>query len=133
MASRLLWASRAASYLRISVSHRGFASVIKDLKYAESHEWVKVAGILLPLVITDHAQDHLVESVKATSDVYSPVSGNVVEVNEELSNSPGLITETSYLAVLFNQLQILDCIGSGHSSPYEKGWIMKVEIKMPVN
>ncbi|KAJ6676286.1 GLYCINE CLEAVAGE SYSTEM H PROTEIN [Salix viminalis] len=106
MASRLLWASRAASYLRISVSHRGFASackyagddedgkwhgVVKDLKYAESHEWVKVD----------------VESVKATSDVYSPVSGNVVEVNEELNNSPGLV----------------------NSSPYEKGWIMKVEVK----
>ncbi|KAJ6876077.1 proteasome subunit alpha type-2-A isoform X1 [Populus alba x Populus x berolinensis] len=104
--------------------------IIKDLKYAESHEWVKVAGNTATVGITDHAQDHLgdvvyvelpevgatvnqgsgfgaVESVKATSDVYSPVSGNVVEVNEELSNSPGLV----------------------NSSPYEKGWIMKVEIK----
>ncbi|KAF9668202.1 hypothetical protein SADUNF_Sadunf15G0104700 [Salix dunnii] len=157
MASRLLWASRAASYLRISVSHRGFASackyagddedgkwhgglrskivtqfgcVVKDLKYAESHEWVKVDGNTATVGITDHAQDHLgdvvfvelpevgatvsqgsgfgaVESVKATSDVYSPVSGNVVEVNEELNNSPGLV----------------------NSSPYEKGWIMKVEVK----
>ncbi|KAG6753384.1 hypothetical protein POTOM_042412 [Populus tomentosa] len=155
MASRLLWASRAASYLRISVSHRGFASgeshnmdlilefrnvekavfcklnvVVKDLKYAESHEWVKVDGKTATVGITDHAQDHLgdvvyvelpevgatvnqgsgfgaVESVKATSDVYSPVSGDVVEVNEELNSSPGLV----------------------NSSPYEKGWIMKVEIK----
>ncbi|KAJ6374721.1 hypothetical protein OIU78_030244 [Salix suchowensis] len=151
MASRLLWASRAASYLRISVSHRGFCfclsslkackyagddedgkwhGVIKDLKYAESHEWVKVDGNTATVGITDHAQDHLgdvvfvelpevgatvsqgsgfgaVESVKATSDVYSPVSGNVIEVNEELNNSPGLV----------------------NSSPYEKGWIMKVEVK----
>ncbi|XP_037497911.1 glycine cleavage system H protein 2, mitochondrial isoform X2 [Jatropha curcas] len=113
MATRLLWASRAASYLRISVFHRGFSSVIKDLKYADSHEWVKVDGNSATVGITDHAQDHLgdvvyvelpevgasvkqgdsfgaVESVKATSDVNSPISGKVVEVNEELNSSPGL-------------------------------------------
>ncbi|PON42477.1 Glycine cleavage system H-protein, subgroup [Parasponia andersonii] len=129
MASRLLWASRAASYLRISVFNRGFASVVKDLKYADSHEWVKVEGTSATVGITDHAQDHLgdvvyvelpevgasvsqgdsfgaVESVKASSDIYSPVSGKVVEVNEELSTSPGLV----------------------NASPYENGWIMKVEI-----
>lgn len=87
---------------------------MKDLKYADSHEWVKVDGNTATVGITDHAQDHLgdvvyvelpdvgvsvtqgsgfgaVESVKATSDVYSPVSGKVVQVNEELSNSPGLV------------------------------------------
>ncbi|KAF7842549.1 Glycine cleavage system H protein 2, mitochondrial [Senna tora] len=145
MASRLLWASRAASYLRISVSHRGFATdlsascayllpavipaVLKDLKYLESHEWVKVDGNSATVGITDHAQDHLgdvvyvelpevgatvthggsfgaVESVKATSDINSPVSGKVVEVNENLSDSPGLV----------------------NSSPFEKGWIIKVEL-----
>ncbi|KAF5729203.1 glycine cleavage system H protein 2 mitochondrial [Tripterygium wilfordii] len=129
MAARLLWASRAASHLRISVFPRGFATVVKDLKYADSHEWVKVDGNSATIGITDHAQDHLgdvvyvelpevgvavkqntnfgaVESVKATSDINSPVSGKVVEVNEELNNSPGLV----------------------NSSPYEKGWIMKVEI-----
>ncbi|PON94355.1 Glycine cleavage system H-protein, subgroup [Trema orientale] len=129
MASRLLWASRAASYLRISVFNRGFASVVKDLKYADSHEWVKVEGTSATVGITDHAQDHLgdvvyvelpevgasvsqgdsfgaVESVKASSDIYSPVSGKVVEVNEELNTSPGLV----------------------NASPYENGWIMKVEI-----
>ncbi|KAK3432359.1 hypothetical protein EUGRSUZ_E04249 [Eucalyptus grandis] len=129
MASRLLWASRAASYLRISVAHRGFATVLKDLKYYDSHEWVKVEGNSATVGITDHAQDHLgdvvfvelpevgapvtqgegfgaVESVKATSDVNSPVTGKVVEVNEELSNSPGLV----------------------NSSPYEQGWIIKVEM-----
>ncbi|KAK3432360.1 hypothetical protein EUGRSUZ_E04249 [Eucalyptus grandis] len=118
MASRLLWASRAASYLRISVAHRGFATVLKDLKYYDSHEWVKVEGNSATVGITDHAQDHLgdvvfvelpevgapvtqgegfgaVESVKATSDVNSPVTGKVVEVN---------------------------------SSPYEQGWIIKVEM-----
>ncbi|KAF5961781.1 hypothetical protein HYC85_002990 [Camellia sinensis] len=97
MASRL-WASRVASQLRISVFNRGFASVVKDFKYANSHEWVKVDGKSATVGITDHAQDHLgdvvyvelpevgvavtqggsfgaVESVKATSDIYSPVSG----------------------------------------------------------
>lgn len=90
-------------------------AVVKDLKYADSHEWVKVDGKTATVGITDHAQDHLgdvvyvelpdvgttviqgnsfgaVESVKATSDINSPVSGKVVEVNEELSNSPGLVS-----------------------------------------
>ncbi|XP_043699716.1 glycine cleavage system H protein 2, mitochondrial-like [Telopea speciosissima] len=128
MASRL-WASRAASYLRLSVCHRGFASVVKDLKYADTHEWVKVDGTSATIGITDHAQDHLgdvvyvelpevgasvtqgngfgaVESVKATSDVNSPVSGKVAEVNEVLNSSPGLV----------------------NASPYENGWVIKVEM-----
>ncbi|XP_058072063.1 glycine cleavage system H protein 2, mitochondrial isoform X2 [Magnolia sinica] len=115
MASKL-WASRAASYLKISLSfNRAFSSVVKDLKYADSHEWVKVNGTSATVGITDHAQDHLgdvvyvelpevgtsvkqgssfgaVESVKATSDINSPVSGKVVEVNSELSDSPGLVS-----------------------------------------
>ncbi|XP_052200802.1 glycine cleavage system H protein 2, mitochondrial [Diospyros lotus] len=128
MASRL-WASRAASYLRISVFNRGFATVVKDLKYLDSHEWVKVDGNSAVVGITDHAQDHLgdvvyvelpevgaavtqggsfgaVESVKATSDINTPVSGKVIEVNGELNNSPGLV----------------------NASPYENGWIIKVEM-----
>ncbi|GFP82004.1 glycine cleavage system h protein 2 mitochondrial [Phtheirospermum japonicum] len=129
MASRL-WATKAASYFRISVPHRGFATVIKDLKYAESHEWVKIEGNSATVGITDHAQDHLgdvvyvelpeegaevkqnegfgaVESVKATSDINSPISGKVVEVNTKLNDSPGLV----------------------NASPYENGWIIKVELK----
>ncbi|KAL3616730.1 NAD-dependent glutamate dehydrogenase [Castilleja foliolosa] len=129
MASRL-WATRAASYFKISVPHRGFATVIKDLKYAESHEWVKIEGNSATVGITDHAQDHLgdvvyvelpeegaevkqnegfgaVESVKATSDINSPISGKVVEVNTKLNDSPGLV----------------------NASPYENGWIIKVEVK----
>ncbi|CAJ2650298.1 glycine cleavage system H protein 2, mitochondrial [Trifolium pratense] len=129
MACRQLWASRAASYLRISVFHRTFSTVLNNLKYADSHEWVKVDGNSATIGITDHAQDHLgdvvyvelpevgaavtqgdgfgaVESVKATSDINSPVSGKVVEINEELSNSPALV----------------------NSSPYENGWIIKVEL-----
>ncbi|WOL16490.1 glycine cleavage system H protein 2, mitochondrial-like [Canna indica] len=129
MASRLLWASRAASYLRISTFPRAFSTVINDLKYADTHEWVKVDGSSATIGITDHAQDHLgdvvyvelpevgttvaqgknfgaVESVKATSDINSPVSGEVVEVNTELNGSPGLV----------------------NASPYENGWIIKVKI-----
>ncbi|KAK4782870.1 hypothetical protein SAY86_007244 [Trapa natans] len=129
MASRLMWASRAAFHLRISVFNRGFATVLKDLKYSDSHEWAKVEGGSVTVGITDHAQDHLgdvvyvelpevgssvtqgssfgaVESVKATSDLNSPVSGKIVEVNEELSSSPGLV----------------------NSSPFENGWIIKVEL-----
>lgn len=88
---------------------------MKDLKYADSHEWVKIDGNSATVGITDHAQDHLgdvvyvelpevgaavtqgggfgaVESVKATSDINSPVSGTVVEVNEELNSSPALVS-----------------------------------------
>ncbi|XP_060957563.1 glycine cleavage system H protein 2, mitochondrial isoform X1 [Cannabis sativa] len=127
MASRMLWASRAASYLRISVFNRGFASVVKDFKYADSHEWVKVDGNSATVGITDHAQDHLgdvvyvelpevgasvsqgesfgaVESVKASSDIYSPISGKVVEVNEELSTSPGLVS--TYHHVFYNYYRL---------------------------
>ncbi|EOA19491.1 hypothetical protein CARUB_v10002165mg [Capsella rubella] len=131
MASRLLCASSMiASHLRISISQRGFSSVVlKDLKYADSHEWVKIEGNKATVGITDHAQEHLgdvvyvelpdvgrsvsqgesfgaVESVKATSDINSPVSGKVFQVNQNLSESPALV----------------------NSSPYEQGWIIKVEL-----
>ncbi|XP_075674231.1 glycine cleavage system H protein 2, mitochondrial-like [Castanea sativa] len=75
MASRLLWASRAASYLRISAFHGGFASVVKDLKYLDSHEWVKVEGNSATVGIIDHAQDHLGDVVYVELlEVGAPVS-----------------------------------------------------------
>ncbi|KAJ8774449.1 hypothetical protein K2173_016895 [Erythroxylum novogranatense] len=111
---------------------RCFSRVVDGLKYASSHEWVKHEGSVAAVGITDHAQDHLgevvfvdlpeaggavskgssfgaVESVKATSDVNSPISGEIVEVNPKLSESPGLI----------------------NSSPYEEGWIIKVKPSNP--
>ncbi|KAG6382406.1 hypothetical protein SASPL_157914 [Salvia splendens] len=123
------WATRLASYLKISAQNRGFATVRDDLKYGSSHEWVKVEGNCVTIGISDHALHHLgnvifvqlpdegaqlkqgtsfatVESMKSTSDVNSPISGRVVEVNTELTGSPGLM----------------------NASPYEKGWIVKVEI-----
>lgn len=101
---------------------------MKDLKYATSHEWVKVEGDKATVGITDHAQGHLgdvvyvelpevgtsvkqdgsfgaVESVKATSDINSPVSGKIIEVNEELSSSPGLVGSwICYSCSLFSPL-----------------------------
>lgn len=92
----------------------------KELKYSKSHEWVKYVGEKTALIgISDYAQDALgdlvfvnlpevgdettkgeafadVESVKAVSDVFSPVSGKVVEVNEELMDAPERLNEDPY-------------------------------------
>ncbi|MCA9840159.1 MAG: glycine cleavage system protein GcvH [Trueperaceae bacterium] len=102
----------------------------KNLKYASSHEWTLDNGDgTVTIGITEHAQDALgdvvfvelpdvgselnageefgvVESVKAASDVYSPVSGEVLEVNSDLEDSPETINE----------------------SPYESGWLIKVKM-----
>uniref|UniRef100_A0A0E0M9Q4 Glycine cleavage system H protein n=1 Tax=Oryza punctata TaxID=4537 RepID=A0A0E0M9Q4_ORYPU len=122
-------ATRAAPAYSIS---RYFSTVLDGLKYSSSHEWVKNDGSVATIGITDHAQGHLgevvfvelpeagakvsqggafgnVESVKATSDVNSPISGEVVEVNDKLSETPGLI----------------------NSSPYEDGWMIKVKPSSP--
>ncbi|NLO82116.1 MAG: glycine cleavage system protein GcvH [Clostridiales bacterium] len=105
--------------------------VVEGLKYTKDHEWVKVDGSKAIIGITDYAQDALgdivfvdlpqpgsvvnagdapavVESVKAASDIYSPVSGTIIEVNTELENSPELINEDPY-----------------------QNWIMIVEMKDP--
>ena len=105
---------------------------IKDnLRYAESHEWVSLEGDIATVGITDYAQHALgdivyvdmpevgdevsageefgaVESVKAASDLYSPVSGEVVEINEALEDEPGLINEDAFA-----------------------NWIMKVKVSDP--
>ena len=93
--------------------------VPEDLKYTESHEWVRLEGDLVKVGITEFAQSQLadltfvdlpavdssvdagdevavVESVKAASDVYAPIAGTVVEVNEDLSDSPEKINEDSF-------------------------------------
>ncbi|MEJ2346348.1 MAG: glycine cleavage system protein GcvH [Gammaproteobacteria bacterium] len=105
------------------------SNVPADLKYTKSHEWVKVLDDGSVLVgVTDHAQDLLgdmvyvevpevgraleaeeacavVESVKAASDVYSPVAGEVVEGNEALADAPETV----------------------NSDPYGEGWLMKLK------
>lgn len=98
-----------------------------DLKYTKEHEWVRVEGDAGVVGITDYAQDQLgdvvyldlpaaganveqhgklgeIESVKAVSDLYSPVSGEVIEVNQAAIDSPELV----------------------NTSPYDKGWLVKV-------
>lgn len=101
----------------------------EDLKYHKEHTWVRVSGKKATVGITDYAQDALgdivyidlpetdttieanselaeIESTKATSSVISPVSGAVIEVNDDLSESPEIINE----------------------EPYGKGWIAVIEI-----
>lgn len=108
------------------------SSIPGDLKYSKSHEWVKVDGDIATVGITDHAQEELgdvvyvelpsvgrvlayddifgtVESVKAVSELYSPVAGEVVEVNDDLTGNEGTI----------------------NSSPYEGAWMIKVRLKDP--
>jgi len=108
------------------------SKVPSDLKYTSSHEWVRVVGDVAVVGITDHAQQELtdvvfvelpktgrqlkagdacavVESVKTASDVYSPVSGEVVEINQKLAGNPGLV----------------------NSEPYEGGWFFKVKLSNP--
>lgn len=93
--------------------------VVKDLFYTEDHEWVKVEGNVATIGITDYAQHALgnivfvelpeegesfsegdefavIESVKAASDSYMPVSGKVVAINEELDDEPSLLNDDAY-------------------------------------
>lgn len=109
---------------------RGMSTVIEGLKYAKSHEWVKVDGDVATIGVSDFAQSELgdvvyvevpevgtefdsvgssfgvLESTKAASDVYTPVTGTVTAVNEELSDNPGLVNQ----------------------EPFEGGWLMKVKM-----
>ncbi|CUB21927.1 Glycine cleavage system H protein [Bacillus subtilis] len=103
-------------------------SIPKDLRYSEEHEWVKVEGEKARIGITHFAQSELgdivfvelpevgaeikadepfgsVESVKTVSELYAPINGTVVEVNEDLDDSPEFVNE----------------------SPYEKAWMIVVE------
>ena len=96
------------------------SSLVPDhLKYAKTHEWVKVEGDTATIGITDHAQAELtelvfvelpaisrnlkageacavVESVKTASDIYSPITGEVIEVNEALVDNPGSVNTDAY-------------------------------------
>ncbi|HEX4263493.1 MAG TPA: glycine cleavage system protein GcvH [Verrucomicrobiae bacterium] len=95
------------------------SNIPTDLKYAKSHEWVRVAGGVATVGITDHAQHELtevvfvelpevgrkvkagdtcavVESVKTASDIYSPVSGEITEVNKAAVDNPGLVNTDPY-------------------------------------
>jgi glycine cleavage system H protein len=102
----------------------------KDYKYTKEHEWVNVEGDVATIGITNYAQEQLgdivsvevpkigkefskdeslalIDSMKTTSDLYAPISGEILEVNDELDSQPELLNE----------------------DPYEKGWILKLKIK----
>src|SRR5512137_2505690 len=108
------------------------ANIPADLKYSKSHEWVRVAGEVATVGITDHAQHELtdvvfvelpevgdkvkageacavVESVKTANDIYSPVSGEVTEVNQIVVADPALV----------------------NSEPYAGGWFYKIKLSHP--
>ena len=104
-------------------------SIPKELRYSEDHEWIKVEGNKVRIGITEFAQSELgdivfmelpevgdeitlgesfgsVESVKTVSELNAPISGKIVEINEELGDEPQFVNE----------------------SPYEKGWMIVVEL-----
>ena len=104
-------------------------AVPSEFKYSKEHEWVKIENNVATIGITEYAQNELgdivfvelpetddelnegdtfgsVESVKTVSELYAPISGKIVEVNEELEDSPEFVNE----------------------SPYEKAWMVKIEI-----
>jgi glycine cleavage system H protein len=108
------------------------ANIPADLKYAKTHEWVRVDGNIATVGISDHAQHELtdivfvelpdlgrelkvgdacavVESVKTASDIYAPLSGAVVEVNPAVPADPALV----------------------NSNPYDDGWFFKVQMTNP--
>jgi glycine cleavage system H protein len=107
------------------------SKVPSDLKYAKSHEWVRVSGGVATVGITDHAQHELtdvvfvelpqvgrkiksgeacavVESVKTASDIYSPVSGEVVAINQKVVDSPALVNDKPYEDGWFFQIKLND-------------------------
>lgn len=104
----------------------------RDLKYTKSHEWVRIDGDVATFGLTDHAQSELgditylelpevggtvtqaepygvVESVKAASDIYAPLGGEVIEVNNSAIDAPDVVNK----------------------SPYEDAWLVKVRIADP--
>ena len=107
-------------------------NIPSDLRYARTHEWVRASGDTATVGITDHAQHELtdvvfvelpavgrqvkageacavVESVKTASDIYSPVSGQIVEVNQAAVDNPALV----------------------NSEPYGSGWFYKIKLSNP--
>lgn len=105
------------------------SQILEELKYTKTHEWVKVEGDIATVGITDFAQEQLsdivyvdlgsigkkvkqgdafgtIEAVKAVSDLYAPISGEIVAINEDLKTSPDLVNK----------------------EPYGKGWMVKIKI-----
>ena len=132
-----LWNPCENSSLRLCVlvvkyAAQFMSNIPSDLKYAKSHEWVRVSGDTGTVGITDHAQQELtdivfvelpavgrkvkageacavVESVKTASDIYSPVSGEITEVNPVVVENPALV----------------------NSEPHSGGWFYKIKLSSP--
>ena len=106
--------------------------IAEHLLYTKEHEWINIEGDEATIGISDYAQESLgditfielpgigdeveqfeefvsLESVKAASDIFAPMSGEIIEVNEDLNEDPGLINK----------------------SPYEKGWIVRIKLSDP--
>lgn len=105
-----------------------------DLKYAKTHEWVRIEGNTATVGISQHAQEELgdvalvllpeagrmvqrgekfgeIESIKAVSDLYAPISGEVTEVNEALTDAPEKVND----------------------APYGDGWMLKIKMSQPAD
>lgn len=112
------------------------SNVPSDLRYAKSHEWARLSGDLAVVGITDHAQHELtelvfvevptvgrkvkageacavVESVKTASDIYSPVSGEIVRVNGALAGDPGLVNRDPYGEGWLYEIRLSDSAEAG--------------------
>jgi glycine cleavage system H protein len=108
------------------------SNIPADLKYAKSHEWVRITGDIATVGITDHAQHELtdvvfvelpqpgrkikageacavVESVKTAGDIYSPISGEITELNQAVVDNPALV----------------------NNDPYGSGWFYKLRLSNP--
>ncbi|HEY3930875.1 MAG TPA: glycine cleavage system protein GcvH [Verrucomicrobiae bacterium] len=108
------------------------SNIPSDLKFAKSHEWVRISGDTATVGISDHAQSELtdvvfvelpeagrkvkageacavVESVKTASDIYSPVSGEIVALNQPVTDNPALV----------------------NTEPYAGGWFFKIKLSNP--
>ncbi len=104
----------------------------EDLKFSKEHEWVRVSGNIATIGVSDYAQDQLgeivfvelpdegeefsqsdafgvIESVKSVNDIYAPVSGKIVEINDPTVDSPEIIND----------------------DPYSEGWLVKIEMADP--
>lgn len=108
------------------------SNIPNNLRYAKSHEWLQSSNGIATIGITDHAQHELtdvvfielpakgrvlkagetfavVESVKTASDIYTPVSGEIIAVNDLLASNPALV----------------------NTSPYDQGWLVKIKVSQP--
>src|SRR6185437_8293547 len=118
--------------MRVICEGNFMSDIPADLKYAKSHEWVRMAGDVATVGISDHAQHELtdvvfvelpevgrtveageacavVESVKTASDIYSPVSGQITEINKAAVDNPALV----------------------NTAPYGNGWFYKIKLSNP--